>query len=424
MLEEILDRRNMEKAVTRVISNNGSGGIDGMQTDKLRDYLNTHYQILRSSILSGTYKPSPVKKVEIRKEQGGTRMLGIPTVLDRLVQQSIAQCLSPKYEEQFSKQSYGFRPKRNAHQAVMQAKEYITSGKTYVIEMDLEKFFDKVNHDRLMSVLSEKISDKRVLQLIRSYLTSGIMEGGIVSQQQEGTPQGSPLSPLLSNIVLDELDKELESRGHSYVRYADDCSIYVRSKKSAERVLSSITKYIEQRLKLKVNRDKTKISRPSKSVLLGFSFYKTSKEWGIRISPKSIQRIMKKCKVITSRSNGKSIKEKINQLKPIVTGWVNYFVIAKAKRAMQEIDGSVRTRLRMCKWKEWKRPKTRRRNLLELGINKQKAYEWSNSSKGYCRIAHSPILCRSLNNEYWSKQGYRGFFQTYYWRTEKQTTLL
>lgn len=423
MLEEILDRRNMEKAVTRVISNNGSGGIDGMQTDKLRDYLNTHYQILRSSILSGTYKPSPVKKVEIRKEQGGTRMLGIPTVLDRLVQQSIAQCLSPKYEEQFSKQSYGFRPKRNAHQAVMQAKEYIKSGKTYVIEMDLEKFFDKVNHDRLMSVLSEKISDKRVLQLIRSYLTSGIMEGGIVSQQQEGTPQGSPLSPLLSNIVLDELDKELESRGHSYVRYADDCSIYVRSKKSAERVLSSITKYIEQRLKLKVNRDKTKISRPSKSVLLGFSFYKTSKEWGIRISPKSIQRIMKKCKVITSRSNGKSIKEKINQLKPIVTGWVNYFVIAKAKKVMQEIDECIRTRLRMCRWKEWKRLKTRRRNLLELGINKQKAYEWSNSSKGYCRIAHSPILCRSLNNEYWSKQGYRGFFQTYYWRTEKQTTL-
>jgi RNA-directed DNA polymerase len=423
MLEEILDRRNMEKAVTRVISNDGSGGIDGMQTDELRDYLNTHYQLLRSTIMSGTYKPSPVKKVEIQKEQGGVRMLGIPTVTDRLVQQSIAQWLSPKYEEQFSEQSYGFRPKRNAHQAVMQAKEYIRSGKTYVIEMDLEKFFDKVNHDRLMSVLSKKIRDKRVLQLIRSYLTSGIMEGGLVSQRQEGTPQGSPLSPLLSNIVLDELDKELELRGHSYVRYADDCSIYVRSKKSAERVLTSITKYIEQRLKLKVNREKTKISRPSKSSLLGFSFYKTSKEWEIRISPKSIQRIMKKCKVITSRSNGKSIKEKINQLKPIVTGWVNYFVIAKAKKVMQEIDGCIRTRLRMCRWKEWKRPKTRQRNLLELGINKQKAYEWSNSSKGYCRIAHSPILNRSLNNEYWSKQGYRGFLQTYYWRTEKQTSL-
>ena len=423
MLEEILDRRNMEKAVTRVISNDGSGGIDGMQTDELRDYLNTHYQLLRSTIMSGTYKPSPVKKVEIQKEQGGVRMLGIPTVTDRLVQQSIAQWLSPKYEEQFSEQSYGFRPKRNAHQAVMQAKEYIRSGKTYVIEMDLEKFFDKVNHDRLMSVLREKISDKRVLQLIRNYLTSGIMEGGIVSQRQEGTPQGSPLSPLLSNIVLDELDKELESRGHSYIRYADDCSIYVRSKKSAERVLTNITKYIEQRLKLKVNREKTKISRPTKSSLLGFSFYKTSKEWEIRISPKSIQRIMKKCKVITSRSNGKSIKEKINQLKSIVTGWVNYFVIAKAKKVMQEIDGCIRTRLRMCRWKEWKRPKTRRRNLLELGINKQKAYEWSNSSKGYCRIAHSPILSRSLNNEYWSKHGYRGFLLTYYWRTEKQTSL-
>jgi len=423
MLEEILDRRNMEKAVTRVISNDGSGGIDGMQTDELRDYLNTHYQFLRSSILSGIYKPSPVKKVAIRKEQGGTRMLGIPTVVDRLVQQSIAQWLSPKYEEQFSEQSYGFRPKRNAHHAVLQAQEYIRSGKTYVIEMDLEKFFDKVNHDRLMSVLSEKISDKRVLALIRSYLISGIMEGGIVSQRQEGTPQGSPLSPLLSNIVLDELDKELELRGHSYVRYADDCSIYVRSKKSAERVLTSITKYIEQRLKLKVNREKTKISCPTKSSLLGFSFYKTNKDWEIRVSPKSVQRIIKRCKVITSRSNGKSIKEKINQLNPIVTGWVNYFVIAKAKRAMQEIDGSIRTRLRMCKWKEWKRPKTRQRNLLELGINKQEAYEWSNSSKGYCRIAHSPILCRGLNNEYWSKQGYRGFSQTYYWRTEKQTSL-
>jgi len=423
MLEEILDRRNMEKAVTRVISNDGSGGIDGMQTDELRDYLNTHYQFLRSSILSGIYKPSPVKKVAIRKEQGGTRMLGIPTVVDRLVQQSIAQWLSPKYEEQFSEQSYGFRPKRNAHHAVLQAQEYIRSGKTYVIEMDLEKFFDKVNHDRLMSVLSEKISDKRVLALIRSYLISGIMEGGIVSQRQEGTPQGSPLSPLLSNIVLDELDKELELRGHSYVRYADDCSIYVRSKKSAERVLTSITKYIEQRLKLKVNREKTKISCPTKSSLLGFSFYKTNKDWEIRVSPKSVQRIIKRCKVITSRSNGKSIKEKINQLNPIVTGWVNYFVIAKAKRAMQEIDGSIRTRLRMCKWKEWKRPKTRRRNLQELGVNKQMAYEWSYSSRSYCRIAHSPILCRSLNNEYWNEHGYRGFLQTYYWRTEKQTSL-
>jgi len=423
MLEEILDRRNLEKALKQVISNEGSGGIDGMQTDELRDYLNSCYQVLKAEILEGNYKPDPVRKVEILKPQGGTRMLGIPTVKDRLLQQAIAQWLSPMYEEQFSKQSYGFRPHHNAHQAVLQAQQYLQEGKTYVIEMDFEKFFDKVNHDRLMAALSKRISDKRTHKLIRSYLTSGIMEEGMVSQRTEGTPQGSPLSPLLSNIVLDELDKELEKRGHSYVRYADDCSIYVRSEKSAQRVLSGITKYIEQKLKLKVNKEKTKVSRPTESTLLGFSFYQDKGKWEIRIAEKSIKRIREKCKAITKRSNGKSTKEKISQLKAIVTGWVNYYVIAKAKSIMQKIDECVRTRLRIGKWKEWKKPKARRRNLLQVGIKWQKAYEWSNSSKGYCRIAHSPILCRALNNKYWSKQGYKGFYQTYYWRTEKQLSL-
>jgi len=423
MLEEILDRRNLEKALVQVRGNKGSGGIDGMQTDELRDYLNSHYGVLKSEILEGTYKPAPVRKVTIPKPQGGTRMLGIPTVKDRLLQQAIAQWLSPKYEEQFSRQSYGFRPHCNAHQAVMQAQQYLQEGKTYVIEMDFEKFFDRVNHDRLMATLSKTVTDRRTLKLIRSYLTSGIMEDGMVSQRTEGTPQGSPLSPLLSNIVLDELDKELEKRGHSYVRYADDCSIYVRSEKSAHRVLKSITKYIEQKLKLKVNKDKTGISRPTESTLLGFSFFHNKGKWEIRIAEKSIKRIKEKCKAIIKRSNGKSTKEKISQLKSIVTGWVNYFVIAKAKSIMQKIDEGIRTRLRIGKWKEWKRPKARRRNLLQLGIRKQKAYEWSNSSKGYCRVAHSPILCRALNNEYWSKQGYTGFYQTYYWRTEKQPSL-
>jgi len=423
MLEEILDRRNLEKALKQVISNEGSGGIDGMQTDELRDYLNSCYQVLKAEILEGNYKPDPVRKVEILKPQGGTRMLGIPTVKDRLLQQAIAQWLSPMYEEQFSKQSYGFRPHHNAHQAVLQAQQYLQEGKTYVIEMDFEKFFDKVNHDRLMAALSKRISDKRTHKLIRSYLTSGIMEEGMVSQRTEGTPQGSPLSPLLSNIVLDELDKELEKRGHSYVRYADDCSIYVRSEKSAQRVLSGITKYIEQKLKLKVNKEKTKVSRPTESTLLGFSFYQDKGKWEIRIAEKSIKRIREKCKAITKRSNGKSTKEKISQLKAIVTGWVNYYVIAKAKSIMQKIDECVRTRLRIGKWKEWKKPKARRRNLLQVGIKWQKAYEWSNSSKGYCRIAHSPVLCRALNNKYWSKQGYKGFYQTYYWRTEKQLSL-
>lgn len=306
---------------------------------------------------------------------------------------------------------------------MLQAQQYLQSGKTRVIEIDLEKFFDTVNHDRLMSRLSEKISDSRTLQLIRLYLRAGVMEEGMVSQRQEGTPQGSPLSPLLSNIVLDELDKELEKRGHSYVRYADDCSIYVSSKKAAERVRISITDYIETKLKLKVNAAKTKVSYPTQSTLLGFSFYKYKGKWEIRIAEKSIERIKVKCKMITQRSNGKSTKEKISQLKQVVVGWVNYFVIAKAKSVMEKLDEGIRTRLRICKWKEWKRPQARRRNLLQLGINKSKAYQWSNSSKGFCRIAHSPILCRALNNTYWIKQGYPGFYQHYHNRTQLQTSL-
>jgi RNA-directed DNA polymerase len=411
MLEEILDRRNLEKALKAVISNKGSGGVDGMQTDELRDYLTHHYQVLKQEILDGTYQPSPVRKVVIPKAQGGTRMLGIPTVKDRLLQQAIAQWLSPKYEVQFSKNSYGFRPNRNAHQAVLAAQQYLQSGKTKVIELDLEKFFDTVNHDRLMSRLSKMIIDRRTLQLIRLYLRAGIMEDGIVSQRQEGTPQGSPLSPLLSNIVLDEMDKELENRSLSYVRYADDCSIYVSSKKAANRVRTSITSYIETKLKLKVNDAKTKVS------------YKYKGKWEIRIAEKSIERIKVKCKLITQRSNGKSTKEKISQLKQVVVGWVNYFIIAKAKSVMERLDEGVRTRLRICKWKEWKVVKARRRNLLQLGINKSKAYQWSNSSKGFCRIAHSPVLCRALNNSYWSKQGYQGFYQHYHHRTTLQTSL-
>jgi RNA-directed DNA polymerase len=291
MLEEILDRTNLGKALGCVISNKGSGGVDGMQTDELRDYLNGHYQVLKSQILEGTYEPCPVRKVEIPKPQGGTRMLGIPTVKDRLIQQAIAQWLSPRCEEHFSNQSYGFRPRRNAHQAVLEAQQHLQSGKTYVLELDLENFFDLVNHDRLMWQLSKRITDMRTLTLIRKYLQAGIMDDGIVSQRMTGTPQGSPLSPLLSNIVLDELDKELEKRGHSFVRYADDCSIYVASEKAAQRVLGSIQNYIETRLRLKVNRDKTKISRPEKSVLLGFSFYQSQGSWLVRIATKSIRAI-------------------------------------------------------------------------------------------------------------------------------------
>lgn len=423
MLKEILNRQNLEKAMLQVMRNKGSGGVDGMQTDELRDFLSRHYQKLKEEITSGNYTPSPVRKVEIPKPQGGTRMLGIPTVIDRLLQQAIAQWLSPKYETTFSEQSYGFRPNRSAHQAVMQSKQYLQEGKTWVIEIDLEKFFDQVNHDRLMSTLAKRISDKPTLKLIRSYLTSGIMEGGTVSQRTEGTPQGSPLSPLLSNIVLDELDKELTKRGHSFVRYADDCSIYVRSEKSAHRVRASITRYIEEQLLLKVNATKTKISRPHQSTLLGFSFYQQKGKWEIRIASKSIERITDKCKAITQRSDGTSVQQKITKLQPIILGWVNYFIIANGKSAMQRLDEMIRTRLRICKWKEWKRIKTKVSNLIKLGIKRQKAYEWGNSSKGFCRVAHSPILCRTLNNDYFQKIGYTGFYTTFYRRTEMQPTL-
>ena len=423
MLEEVLDIRNVQKALKQVTANKGAGGIDGMQTDELRDYLNTNWQALRSDILQGNYCAQAVRKVEIPKPQGGTRMLGIPTVRDRLLQQAIAQWLSPKYEEEFSNHSYGFRKGRNAHQAVIEAQINLNEGYEWVIELDLEKFFDRINHDKLMGLLTKKITDKRILKLIRSYLNSGMMEEGVVIPRREGSPQGSPLSPLLSNIVLNELDKELEARGHRFVRYADDCSIYVRSEKSAHRVMETITDYIESKLKLKVNRAKSRVSRPNESTLLGFSFYRNANEWSIRIAPKSIKRIKKKMQEQTKRKDPGNVKEKIKKIEATIRGWVNYFSIAKAKSKMQELDELVRTRLRMGIWKQWKKPKTKKWNLQKLGIQSRKAYEWSNSRKGYCRVAHSPILCRALNNDYFTRQRYIGFANYYLWKTEHQTKL-
>ncbi|HEY1200546.1 MAG TPA: group II intron reverse transcriptase/maturase [Niastella sp.] len=423
MLEEILDIRNVQKAFKQVTANKGAGGIDGMQTDELRDYLNTNWQALRASILEGTYHPQPVKGVEISKAGGGTRKLGIPTVIDRLVQQSIGQWLSPLYEVEFSNNSYGFRENRNAHQAVYQAQTNLNEGYEWVVELDLETFFNRVNHDRLMSVLAKKIADKRTLKLLRAYLNCGIMENGVVIERKEGTPQGSPLSPLLSNIVLNELDKELEARGHRYVRYADDCSIYVKSEKSASRVLETISEYIEKKLKLKVNRTKSKVSRPTESTLLGFSFYRSAKEWEIRVAPKSLRKIKEKLKAQTQRKSAGKVKDKIKKMESTIIGWVNYFRIAKGKKRMEELDSWVRMRLRMGIWKQWKRPATRAKNLKKLGINTHKAHQWASSRKGYCRIAHSPILGCVLNNEYFTRHGYVGFANHYYWRTNHQTKL-
>lgn len=423
MLEAILDRRNVERALKQVMSNKGACGVDGMQVDELQHTLNTQWQALRASIMEGSYIPRPVRKVEIPKPQGGTRMLGIPTVMDRLIQQCINQALNPMYDATFDTWSYGFRPKCNAHQAILQAQSFLQQGYTWVVELDLAKFFDKVNHDKLMGLLMKRIEDKGVLKLIRNYLTTGIMEDGIVSQRTEGTPQGSPLSPLLSNIILNELDKELRTRGHCFVRYADDCTIYVRSEKSAKRAAESIIKYIEEELKLKVNREKTRVGKASQSSLLGYSFYNDKGTWQPRLSEKTKERIKKKCKEATCRSNGKSQKEQIKQLQAVIAGWVNYFILAKAKSVLEKLDELVRTRLRIGKWKSWKRPKTRVMNLMKLGISKARSYMWGNSSKGYCRIAHSPILLRTLNNEYWRSEGYKGFAETDRERKEIQTSL-
>jgi RNA-directed DNA polymerase len=423
MLEEILDYRNITKALKQVISNKGAGGVDDMQTDELRDYLEANWVPLKQSILEGSYRPGAVRKVEIPKPHGGTRLLGIPCVLDRLLQQAIHQWLSPQYEPEFSANSYGFREGRNAHQAVLQAKKYLEEGKVWVIELDLEKFFDRVNHDKLMGMLAKRIEDKRTLKLIRSYLNSGIMEGGMVSQRTEGVPQGSPASPLFSNIMLNELDKELHVRGHSFVRYADDCSIYVGSEKSAYRVLESITEYIEQNLKLRVNREKTQVSEPQQSTLLGFSFYRNKDKWEIRIAPKSLKRIKEKIRAKTKRNDPSSAKEKIKKLEAIIEGWVNYFRLARSKWNMQMLDEITRTRIRIGIWKQWKTPKTRVKNLRKLGVNKAKAYRWGNSSLGYCRMARSPILRTTVNNDRLQRLGYVGFYNYYYWKTEHQRKL-
>lgn len=423
MLEEIVDIRNVQRAFKQVTANKGAGGIDGMQTDELRNYLNTHWQRLRTAILEGDYHPQPVKKVEIPKAGGGVRMLGVPTVIDRLLQQAISQWLSPKYEGYFSSNSYGFRPHRNAHQAVLKAQVNLNQGYTWIVELDLEKFFDRVNHDKLMNLLAAKIKDKRTLKLIRAYLNSGIMENGVVSPRREGTPQGSPLSPLLSNILLNELDQTLEERSHRFVRYADDCSIYLRSRKSAHRVMDNIAGYLEEELKLKINREKSKVGRPWASTLLGFSFYAVKEGWKIRIAPKSLKSIKQKIREQTKRNHPIGSSERITRIESVIRGWVNYFWIAKAKSHMLKLDEMVRVRLRMIIWKQWKKVHARMRCLIELGIAKGKAYEWANSRKSYCRIAHSPILYRALDNTYFTKLKYTGFANYYYWKTEHQKKL-
>jgi len=394
-----------------------------MQTDELREWLEANWMKLKQSILEGSYRPSPVRKVEIPKPSGGMRLLGIPTVVDRLIGQAIHQWLGGQYESGFSENSYGFREGRSAHQAVEGAKKYLDEGKIWVVEMDLDKFFDRVNHDKLMGLLAQRIADKRTLKLIRGYLNSGIMEGGLVSPQLEGTPQGSPVSPILSNIMLDELDRELEGRGHSFVRYADDLSLYVKSEKAAQRVMESVTEYIEKKLKLRVNRDKTQVSQGGQSSLLGFSFYRSKDKWEARIAPKSLKRIKEKIRAKMRRNDPSNAGEKIKKLEAVIEGWVNYFRIARAKKAMQTLDEMVRHRIRTGIWKQWKYPRTRIRNLRKLGVSPRNAERWGKSSWGCYRMGNHPATSTSVTNARLQRLGYVGFYNYYHWQTEYQGKL-
>ena len=406
LLEKIISSENLNEAFKRVKKNKGSHGIDKMGVDELLPYLRSHGEELRQSIADGSYKPNPVRRVEIPKDNGKTRPLGIPTVVDRVIQQAISQVLTPIFEKKFSENSYGFRPNRSAHQAILKCKEYMDEGYRWAVDIDLEKYFDTVNHDKLIGLIYKEIKDIRVIGLIRKYLNAGVMEKGLTSPTLEGVPQGGNLSPLLSNIMLNELDMELERRGLRFCRYADDCNVYVKSKKSAERVMKSITKFIEKDLKLKVNKEKSKVDRPWKLKYLGYTFYTKKGEMGIRVHQVSIKKLKGKLKSITGRSNAMSMELRAEKLKQLIVGWIGYFKLADMKSTLRELDEWLRRRLRLCYWKQWKKIKTKHDNLVKLGVENWKAWEHANTRKGYWRISNSPILATTLTNKYLREQGF------------------
>lgn len=400
----ITSQENMNVAFLKVKRNKGAAGVDAKDIEATRLYLKEHGHKILRLIQEGKYKPQAVRRVEIPKPNGGIRKLGIPTVTDRVIQQAIIQILTPIFEKQFSPFSYGFRPNKSAHQAIEQARQYIEDGFRYVVDMDLEKFFDKVQHDKLMTLVAKTITDKPTLKLIRRYLQAGVMDNGVVLTNKEGTPQGGPLSPLLSNIILNELDKELEKRGHRFVRYADDCNIYVKSLKAGERVKNGITDFIEKKLKLKVNEEKSAVGKPIARIFLGVSFYQMRKKTRVYVPKKTKQRFEEKLKKLTNRNWGVSMEYRITKINQVIQGWGNYFKIADIKKYAVEIDAHTRRRLRACRWKEWKKISTKYRNLKKLGIKSTSAWKCANTRKGYWRISNNPVIDFALNKEYWAKQ--------------------
>ncbi len=408
MMEEICEWGNLKEAMRQVKANKGSAGIDGMSVEELPDYVDLVG--IREQLLSGTYEPQPVKRVEIPKPDGGVRKLGIPTALDRFVQQAVMQVLQQQWDRTFSDSSYGFRPGRSAHQAVAQAQQHIAGGYGWVVDLDLEKFFDRVNHDKLMGQIAKRIEDKRLLKLIRAFLNAGVMENGLVSPSVEGTPQGGPLSPLLSNVVLDELDRELERRGHRFVRYADDCNIYVRSERAGHRVMGSITEFITKRLKLKVNDEKSAVAQPQERKFLGFSFT-AGPEIRRRIAPKAVDRFKDRIRKITRQAKGGSLEKMMATLAPYMRGWRGYFGLCETPSLLIQLTGWVRARLRAALWRQWKTQRRRRAMLLKLGVYPRLATNTAASGHGPWHLAHSKALSIGLSKTYFRTRGLPSLFE-------------
>jgi RNA-directed DNA polymerase len=403
-MEAIVERDNLRKALAQVKRNKGAAGIDGMSLGVLTPYLKEHWPTIRAQLLDGTYKPQPVRRVEIPKASGGKRPLGIPTVLDRFIQQAVLQVLQAGWDRTFSEHSFGFRPQRSAHQAVARAQELIAAGHDHVVDIDLEKFFDRVNHDILMGLVAKRLADKRILKLIRGFLTAGVLADGLVSATEEGTPQGGPLSPLLSNLMLDVLDKELETRGLNFVRYADDCNIYVRSHRAGERVMAGIEGFLTKRLKLKVNKAKSALARPSKRKFLGFSFM-SGRQPRRRIAPQSLARFRSRMRELTRRTRGKSLAQIVKELSVYLIGWRGYFGFCETSSVLRELDQWTRRRLRAIAWKHWKRGPTRFAELRRRGVGRDLAAQTAGSPHGPWRLSNSPALTSALPNAFFTSLG-------------------
>ncbi|HEX9024125.1 MAG TPA: group II intron reverse transcriptase/maturase [Geobacteraceae bacterium] len=413
LMEKIVSRGNMMTAYNRVISNKGAPGVDEMPVTALKGYLQEEWPRIKEELLAGKYHPKPGRKVEIPKPGGGTRMLGIPTVLDRLIQQAVHQVLTPLFDPDFSTSSYGFRPGRSAHQAIKAARKHVENGLRWVVDIDLEKFFDRVHHDTLMSLVKRKVGDRMVLSLIASYLKARILEGGVTSPRVEGTPQGGPLSPLLSNILLDELDKELERRGHAFCRYADDCNIYVATRRSGERVMTSITGYLSERLKLTVNQAKSAVDRPWKRTFLSYSMTRHCKP-RLTVAKKAVAKLKANLKAIFRRGRGKNIQTTIEEATPKLRGWINYFRYAEVKGIFEELDGWLRRKLRRILWKQWKRPKTRAKNLMRRGLSEATAWKSAANGRGPWWNSGAAHMHKAVPKSYFDKLGLVSLMSQYH----------